>query len=447
MNFDTLEKELSGKVLLDEHILKAYSKDMSIVEGRALALVRPQDEQDVLKVVRWANESKIPVVARGGGSSLEGESVPFDAIVIDFSSMNKVLELDEQNLLALVEPGVVNREFNKFLSQKWLFYPPNPGSWEISTLGGNAATNAAGPRSYKYGSTRNWVAALEAVTGKGELSWFGTRAKKSSSGLDLVRLLVGSEGTLAIFTKLLVRLAPIPEKRVGVIVPLKNVTLATNAVVALSKRPDLGISAIEFVDEKCVNALNSVYHSSIPECGAALMLEIESTQSELETKLDSLLHTLLRFEPVGEPLYEDDVDSMWDLRGRITFALEKIYGKQYREDVAVPVTNFPKLVEGVKELFSKEGMECVLFGHAGDGNLHLEFKHLESTKLHQILTQLFSLSVKLGGTISGEHGIGALKARYLNFEHSALALQIMKQIKSVFDPNRILNPKKSFDAL
>jgi glycolate oxidase subunit GlcD len=444
---DRLSSVLKGKVVSDSDVLQAFSKDMSPVRGDALAVVRPSGPEDVLTTVQWAVENLVPLVGRGGGSSLEGESVPVEgAVVIDFSGMNRILEVDEENLSAMVEPGVVNRVLNRFLYDRGLFFPPNPGSWEMSTIGGNAATNAAGPRSYKYGSVRNWVNGIEVVLGTAEKTWFGTRSRKSSSGLDMVRLLVGSEGTLGLFTKLLVRLAPVPAKRVGIIVPLDDVDTATKAVVRLAHTPSLNISALEFVDNECLEALNRVQGSSLPESAAALMVEVETEPEEADRRLYSFLSALSDFKLAGEPLYEDNVDAMWDLRGRITLSLEKLYGQRYREDVAVPITAFPDLVRGVKRIFASKGVDVVVFGHAGDGNLHLEFSYdrLEKEKLDKILTELFALAVRLNGTISGEHGIGSLKLPYLSLEHSEVSIQAMRRIKKALDPCNILNPGKAY---
>jgi FAD/FMN-containing dehydrogenase len=444
---ERLSSTLKGKVVTDADILRTFSKDMSPVKGDALAVVRPSSAEDVLATVQWAVEHLVPLVGRGGGSSLEGESVPMNgAVVIDFSSMDRILELDEENLSVMVEPGVVNRALNRFLFDKGLFFPPNPGSWEMSTIGGNAATNAAGPRSFKYGSMRNWVNGVEVVLGTAEKTWFGTRTRKSSSGLDMVRLLVGSEGTLGLFTKLLVRLAPIPAKRVGVIVPLEDVDTATKAVVKLTHTPSLNISALEFVDKECLDALNKVQSASLPESGAALMVEVETEPEEADQKLSSFLSVLSDFKLAGEPLYEDNVDAMWDLRGRITLSLEKLYGQRYREDVAVPITAFPELVRGVKQIFMDKQVNVVVFGHAGDGNLHLEFSYdqLEKDKLNSLLAELFALTVGLNGTITGEHGIGLLKLPYLGLEHSGASLGAMRRIKKALDPYNILNPGKAY---
>jgi glycolate oxidase len=439
----------SNKVTVDPEVLASFSGDMSPVKGVAVALVRPENADDVATTVIWANRTRTPVVARGGGSSLEGESVPIrPSVVIDFSSkMNRLMEVDTENLLAVVEPGTVNRALNRELEHRGVFFPPNPGSWEMSTIGGNVATNAAGPRCFKYGSTRNWVAAIEAVLGDGSILSTGTKARKSTSGLDLVRLMVGSEGTLGIFTKITLRLAPLPEKRMGVIAPFASFSDATEAVIALALRSKLGISAIEFVDDKCISALNRVYSASLPESPATLMIEIEGTTLSMHDALTNILEVVSGHSITSEPVYEEDVNGMWDLRGRITFALEKVYGKQFREDLAVPVTRFTELVTRTRQIFRNRGLDPVIFGHAGDGNIHLEFDHtkLGEKALDATLRELYLLAVSMGGTISGEHGIGYLKRKYFEIEHSPEEVAIMRAIKRVFDPNLILNPEKLYE--
>lgn len=429
-------------------LLKKYSMDLSGIQGDPGGALVAQSPGDVAEAVRLAYENRIPVVGRGAGTSLDGESVPFGgALVVDFSRMKNVLEFDEENMLVTVEPGIINRELNSYLSQRGFFLPPNPGSWEFSTIGGNTATNAGGPRSYKYGSMRRWVKGLEVVTGTGETLWVGHYTSKSSSGLDLVSLLVGSEGTLGLFTKVMLKVQPIPESRVGVIAPLSSVQQATRAVVKIAHKPWLNVSALEFVDQKSVSALNKVYGQTLPEAPAALFLELEGSRRELEPKLEELVATLSEFELVGEPLYEDDVDKMWDLRGRIGIALARLYGiNRYREDIAVPVTYFPQLVEGIRKIFEEKGLEYVVFGHAGDGNLHLEFDHTKLSRevFEGILRKIFELTLSLKGTLSGEHGIGYLKRPYLELEHGKAAIQIMRGLKRVFDPNGILNPNKTY---
>lgn len=439
----------TGKVVVDPEILATFSRDMSPIKGAAVALVRPESAEDVATTVSWANKTHTPVVARGGGSSLEGESVPVrPAVVIDFSAkMNRLIEVDTDNLLAVVEPGMVNKSLNQELERHGIFFPPNPGSWEMSTIGGNVATNASGPRCFKYGSTRNWVTAIDAILGDGSVLTAGTRARKSTSGLDLVRLMVGSEGTLGVFTQITLRLAPLPERRMGVIAPFASLREATEAVVALALRPKLGISAIEFVDDKCISALNYVYSTSFPESPATLMMEIEGSTQGMDEALANILQLVSRLGVVSEPIYEENVNGMWDIRGRITFALEKVHGKQFREDLAVPVTRFTEFVTRTKEIFRKHGMDPVVFGHAGDGNIHLEFDRtgLNEDALDGILRELYQLAVSMRGTISGEHGIGYMKRKYFGMEHSPREVAVMRAIKRVFDPNLILNPEKVYE--
>ncbi len=449
LDLTKLPPALKGKVILDKDVLNAYSSDiLSNVSGQAGGVVRVTDADDVHSLVSWALSESVPIVARGGGSSLDGECVPFGgAVVVDFAThLNKIIDIDKENMLALVQPGLINRELNRRLEEHGLFFPPNPGSWEISTVGGNVSTNAAGPRSYRYGSTKSWVQAIDAVLGTGKRVWYGTRARKSSSGLDMVRLLAGSEGTLGIFTSILLRLAPLPQKRVGVTIALPDIEAATKAVVKLAHSPFIAISAIEFLDESCIDALNSVYSSSLPESPSLLMLEIESTASGESEVLSSLLDMLTEFGPMGEPLYFDDANAMWDLRGKTTLALEKLYGPRFRDDVAVPVSRFPELVQGSRKIFSNTALHPSFFGHAGDGNLHLEFNRnlLSKSKLDALLSSLYSLTVDLGGTLTGEHGIGSSKLPYLKMEIGGAALNSMRQIKMALDPKGILNPGKGY---
>lgn len=433
--------------MADEDLVSPYATDASGISSTPWAVLRVGTPRDVELAVRWAAPLGVPVVARGAGTGLAGECVPIaGGLVVDFSTMNRVLDVNKEDRLATVEPGVVNKWLNDELKTAGLFFPPNPGSWETSTIGGNISTNAAGPRSYKYGSTKNWVASVEVVTGRGETLRLGTKSRKSSSGLDLLHLIVGSEGTLGLITQATLRLSPVPERRLGVIVPISSIQQALQALLILGKTPSLEVSAIEFIDEVCVKCLNTYEGKKLPETGGALLMEVESTDEGFEKTMEHIYGTLSSIKLPAEPLVDENVDSMWVTRGRVTYSLQRRYGPRHREDLAVPLSRFPDLVRGLREMLAPLDVEPVLFGHAGDGNIHLEFDHLKlgEAEFSNLRRRMYELAVSMGGTISGEHGIGVLKRGYMDIEHSKAELALMREIKAVFDPHNILNPGKDF---
>lgn len=445
----TLERAVRGVVVGTAAAGERFGKDASHLHGRPLAGIRPADPEDVVGLVGWARSHHVPLVARGGGSSLDGESVPSDgAVVVDFSGWDHVIEIDVDDRLARVGPGVINRELHRALAAHGLFFPPNPGSWTTSTLGGNVATNASGPRSFKYGVTRDWVAGLDVVLGTGERTHLGGRTTKRSTGPDLLGLFVGSEGILGFVTEVTVRLAVRPPRRCGIVVPLSAGQPLGPLARAIARWPTDRLSAVEYLDETCAQALAAEARGRFPPAHGLVLLELESSDEDEETRgLTLLLERLTTLGVVEEPRVAPDADELWTLRGQSGLALDRTLGERIREDVAVPLSRLDDLLAAVARIAKRHGVEVPTFGHVGDGNLHPNFVVDPTTPLAaRIRSDLLRETRRLGGTISAEHGIGALKAPYLPLEVDPPSLALLRDVKRACDPDGVLNPGKVFPA-
>ncbi len=440
-----LAREIVGEVLSSGPSLEPYGRDASHLRGRPRAVVRPSDLDDVIRLVRWARSHRIPLVARGAGSSLDGESVPPDGgVVVDLSGWNAILEIDPENRIARVGPGVVNRDLHRALGPHGLFFPPNPGSWTTSTLGGNVATNAAGPRSFKYGATRRWVAGLEVVLGTGTPTHLGGRTTKRSVGPDLLSLMVGSEGILGIVTEVTVRLAPLPPRRSGVVVPLAPHHPVGPVVRGILGWPTDRLSAVEYLDSTCAAALAVEAGSRFPAERSLLLLEVESGGVEEETRtLGALLERVRSLGLTEEPVVVPDADELWTLRGKSGTALDRRLGERVREDVAVPLSELDPLFDAIARIGRDRRIEVAVYGHVGDGNLHPNFVVDPSgPEGAEVRGELLRETRRLGGTISAEHGIGRVKAPHLPLEMDPGSIGLLRSVKHACDPDGILNPGK-----
>ena len=442
---EALRAEVAGTVIEEASALTRFASDASHLTELPLAAVAPRDCEDVQRLVGWARRWRVPLVGRGGGSSLDGESVPPPGgVVVDFSGWNKILELDEADRLVRVGPGVVNRDLHRELSTHGLFFPPNPGSWTTSTIGGNTATNASGPRSFRYGSTRAWVRGLEAVLGTGELLRVGHRTRKASTGPDLLGFLVGSEGTLGLFTEICLALAPSPGRRIGLVLPVPESLSFRATLPRLLASPAPSFSALEYLDRETAAALNRFASGRFPSDSALMLLELESSSDHEDTDLERVAERLVTAGFTGEPVVFPDADQLWTLRGQSGDAIEQ-EGVRIHEDVAVPWSRLDELIEGTRALASRHQVTVRLFGHLGDGNLHPGFV-LDplSERAHAVRRDLILLTKRLGGTLSAEHGVGLLKARYLAMEHGEVGISVLEAFKRRCDPDGILNPGKLY---
>jgi len=445
----SLTASVRGRVLTQPERVLPFGRDGSHLSGRPIAVVAPKDVEDIVDLVRWARRARTALVPRGGGTSLDGESVPPDGgVVVDLSGWSRVLEVDAGAQWARVEPGVVNRDLQRALLPHGLFFPPNPGSWTTSTVGGNVGTNASGMRSFRYGPTRAWVREVEAVLGTGSRVRFGSRVAKRSVGPDLLQMFVGSEGTLGIATEVTVRLAPLPAIRRGLVVPLPTNPSLGSLVASLVRVPESGLSAVEYLDEGCAAALSEARTVRWPSSSALLLLEVEAGgDAEASQRLDRLKGSLVHAGVAGDVTLFEDADELWTLRGESGDVLLERFGYHVREDVAVPIARVDELAVELARIARREKVPYFLFGHLGEGSLHPNYVvDPTSAAAERIRAAVLHASRSLGGTISAEHGVGVLKRPFLAEELGAEAVELLRVVKTACDPDGILNPGKLYPA-
>jgi FAD/FMN-containing dehydrogenase len=446
--WEELSREVGEALSTRPDVLDRVRGDGSHLRGSPGGVLTPRTPSEIVLAIRWARRHRVPVVGRGGGTSLDGESVPPPgALVVDFSRWDRVVEIEPDDRLVRVQPGVVNRQLQEALRPHGLFFPPNPGSWRSSTIGGNASTNASGPRSLRYGPTRRWVRGWQAVLGSGEELRQERRAPKRSAGPDLLGLLVGSEGTLGLFTELLLEVAPLPDRRQAVVVPVPSVAAAMHTAQTLLRRDPQGLplSALEFVDATVADLLHAIPPGRLPAGRPLILIELESTDRSADVDLESLLGRLARDGLEGEAISFPNADDLWTLRGESGLALDRKFGERIREDIAVPLSRVVDLARTIDEIAGRHRVPVHTFGHLGEGSLHPNFVvDPDSPGSEEIRAELFRAVAAMGGTISGEHGIGVLKAPYLELELGAQGVELLRGIKRLFDPDGILNPGKLF---
>ncbi len=442
-----LARSIGGTVATDAPELARVSRDGSHLRGTPAAVVGPRDAQDVVRIVGWARRHRVPLVARGGGTSLDGESVPGPgAVVVDLSGWTRVREVRADDGWARVEPGVPNLALQQALAPHGAFFPPNPGSWATSTIGGNVATNASGPRSFRYGPTRLWVREIELVLGDGARTRWGSRVRKRSVGPDLVSLFVGSEGTLGIATEITVRIAPRPPVRRGLVVPLPEGVPPGRVAVALGTARGTALSAIEYLDAGCAAELAGPGGLGRVGPGPLVLLEVEAEgEDEADRREAEVVRTLGRAGVPTRPERFRDADELWSVRGQASVALDRRFGERIREDVAVPPDRIDALVGAIGRIAGRHAVPVYLFGHLGEGSLHPNFVvPPASPAAARIRRELVAAALALGGTISAEHGIGALKAPHLERELGRPGVDVLRALKRACDPDGILNPGKLY---
>ncbi len=439
------------KVSIAPEDLICYGFDASGLESSPSAVVWPKNTEDVVRVMRYAFENSIPVVPRGAGTGMTAGAVPSKgAIILSFEKMNRILELDSENLNVLCEPGLINGKLQRELEYTGLFYPPDPASMNFCTLGGNVAENAGGPRALKYGVTRDYIMELEAVLPNGELITTGVRTSKGVVGYDLTRLLVGSEGTLAVFTKIRLRVLPLPEEVVTLLAifdDLESSGKAVSKIIAAKIIP----RTLEFMDREAIRAVENYKPVGLPEnVEAILLIELDGPPAaitkEAEKIADICRHLGAELEMAED---EDARANLWAARRAVSPALYHINPTKINEDIVVPRSMVPEMLKRLRKLSEESGIKIVNFGHAGDGNIHVNIMvdrkdKEEYQKGLNLVEQVFKDTLSLGGTISGEHGIGLTKAGYIGMEISRKGIEIMESIKKVFDSKNILNPGKIF---
>lgn len=416
-------------------------------------VVLPAGAQQVASVVRLCVAHRVPIVARGAGTGYTGGAVPtHGGVVLSMERMHRILEIDELNLLAVVEPNVITADLQRAVEARGLFYPPDPASLEQSALGGNVAESAGGPRAFKYGTTRRYVLALEAVLPTGEIIRTGSKAVKNVVGYDLTQLLVGSEGTLAIVTQITLRLVPKPPAQATLLGLFAGIDPAVDAVSALIRLRAVP-AAIELVDADSLEAVHEYLGQTVVprEAKAALVIEVDGSASAVADEFDRVARGCAEAGAIGIVRAEtaSEREQIWSLRRQLSLALRASARLKINHDVVVPRGRVPQLFAVVAELKRQYALRIACFGHAGDGNIHVNIMvdrndPAELGRARQAERTLFERVVALEGSITGEHGIGFSKAKYLGIELSDAEIALMKRIKRAFDPSGILNPGKIF---
>lgn len=442
---------LPGRVSTAPEDLVCYGFDASGFEASPSAVVWPNDLQDVIDIMDFARSNRTPVIPRGAGTGMTGGSIPLQgAIVMSMERMNRILEIDRENMNVLVEPGVINGLLQRELERFRLFYPPDPASMKFCTIGGNVAENAGGPRALKYGVTRDYVLGLEAVLPDGSVITTGVRTAKGVVGYDLTRLITGSEGTLAVITKIRLRVLPVPEEVITLMVLFKDVEQSGNAVTAMLSNGIIP-RTLEFMDGEAIRAVENYKPIGLP-IGVEALLLVELDGDPIVIKKEAEKITSICSHHQGEIIMaEDDSarEKIWEARRSISPALYHLKPSKLNEDIVVPRNRIPVILKKLRMLSDESGIKIVSFGHAGDGNIHVNIMadkadKPEYEKALLLVKEVFRITLELGGTISGEHGVGMTKMNYIGMEIKPAEMDLMKKIKNIFDPLNILNPGKIF---
>jgi glycolate oxidase len=446
-------QKILGKQNIDttQESLICHAYDATQIKHKPEVILYPTHTEQVSQILALCHQEQIPVYPRGAGSGFAGGSVPVEGgIALVMTRMNRILGIYPRDLIAVVEPGVVNGFFQKTVEGMGLFYPPDPGSMAFSTLGGNVATGAGGLRSLKYGVTRDYVLALVAVLATGEIIQTGVKTLKGVVGYDLTRLIIGSEGTLAVVTEITLKLIPKPETRRTAFVIFSDRRHAGETVADIIGSRILP-STLEFMDRNCLQAVEENLHLNLPVQGEAyLLIEVDGGKAEVERSMQRI-EEICRKHRARELMTAqtgEERQKLWTARRSISQAINRMGLTKINEDIAVPRSRIPEILDFVQRLSEEKGLKILSFGHAGDGNLHVnilaEPENLPQAR--QSVEELFREVLRLEGTISAEHGVGLAKAPYIQMEVSPPTLAAMKEIKRCLDPRGILNPGKIFGS-
>ncbi|MFN4286275.1 MAG: FAD-binding oxidoreductase [Lacibacter sp.] len=453
-------EDLLGKqyVCVDDENRNRYARDETEnLHFPPEVVVKPRTAEEIAAIMRYCNTHRIPVTPRGAGTGLSGGALAHKGgILLSTERLNQILHIDERNLQVTTEPGVITEVLMDAVKEKGLFYPPDPSSRGSSFIGGNVAENSGGPKAVKYGVVKDYVLNLEVVLPTGEIIWTGANTLKNSTGYNLTQLMVGSEGTLGIVTKIVLRLIPLPKYDLLMLVPFRNLEQAGEAVSEIF-RAGFVPSALELMEINALQIVSKMVDSSVvpvtDDTAAHLIIEVDGNDMNLLMKDMEAIGELLTQYDIGDIYFADDAQQkaeLWKLRRRVAEAV-KLVGYTIEEDTVVPRAELPALIKGVKALGEQFDFDVVCYGHAGDGNLHIRIRKegvpnsYRHPEMNAILRKMFELVHRLGGTISGEHGIGLIQKEYMDIVMHEANLNLMRSIKRSFDPNLILNPGKIFD--
>jgi len=428
----------------------SYSYDASEHSHRPSCGVWAESMEQVSEILKLANRNRIPVIPRGAGTGLSGMAVPVKGgIVLDLSHMNKILRISIEDRLAIVQPGVVYADLEKALAVDGFFFPPDPASGKVATLGGNVATNAGGVKGAKYGTTRDYVLGLQVVLPDGRIMRTGSKAMKSVSGYDLTRLFVGSEGTLGVVTEITLKINPKPTAASTAVATFDDLEDAGRAVSQIMYSGIIP-SVLEILGKHTILAINQNTDLNLPEVDAMLLAETDGyTREETDYQMQKVIDVFKKNKPkeVKQAASEEEAAELWKARKSAYAVLARIKSHFVLEDVTVPMARVADLLKGVEAIAEKHQIQIATFGHAGDGNLHPQilydgYEPEQVRRMEGASADLFKLAIELGGTLTGEHGIGLSKAPYMTLEHDRVAMDVMRSIKKMLDPNNILNPGK-----
>ena len=430
--------------------LVSYSYDASEHSHRPSCAVWVESAEEVSQVLKLANKEKIPVIPRGAGTGLSGMAVPIKGgIVLDLNHMNQILKISIEDRLAIVQPGVVYADLDRALAPHGFFFPPDPGSAKVCTLGGNVATNAGGIKGAKYGTTRDYVLGLQVVLPDGRIMRTGSKTMKSVSGYDLTRLFVGSEGTLGVVTEIILKINPKPMTTSTAMATFKDLEDAGRAV---SRIMYSGIvpSVLEILGRDTIRAINQNTQLNLPEVEAMLLTETDGyTPEETDYQMNKILQVFQenQAQDIQQADSAEAATRLWEARKSAYGVLARIKTHFVLEDITVPMSKVAEMLKGIEAIALRHGLQIATFGHAGDGNLHPQILYDgydpdQVRRVKEAIKELFQLAIALEGTLTGEHGIGLSKAAFLPLEHDPVALEYMLSLKKLFDPNNILNPGK-----
>ena len=434
--------------------LHCYSYDNSKQTFLPDAVVFPENVEQVAALAKLANSHKIPIIARGAGSGTTGGALPIQGgIILVCSRLNRILEIDTDNQIAIVEPGVITGEFQQTLKKHHLMYAPDPASLKFCTIGGNVAECAGGPSAIKYGVTKDSIIGLEVVLANGDVLKTGTRTEKGVVGYDLTRLFIGSEGTLGIITKIITRLLPLPEHKETFLLSSSSIGQATKLVATILQQNILPCT-LEYMDKTALQIVSDLLPTPITkDIQAMLIIEIDGSRQQVEEQVKQLKNITVTEKhcSLRQATTEEEIREIWLARRSISPATAKLSPYKTSEDVVVPRSLIPELVNFCETLAKKLAITILTFGHAGDGNIHVNIMAADNSaeekqKSTDAIKALFKKVLSMGGTLSGEHGVGITKSPYISLELDKTSIQVMQQLKQMFDKNNIMNPGKIFPA-
>lgn len=440
------------RVLTSHDERYSYAFDASFGTYLPDVVLFPKTTEEVAKIMKLANREKIPVTPRGGGTSLSGGPLPVaGGIVLVMTRMNRLLKIDRNNLLAIVEPGVITQDLQKKAEEAGLFYPPDPSSSHVSTIGGNLAENSGGPHGLKYGVTKHYVIGLEVVTPEGEVIRTGGMTVKNVTGYDLTPLIIGSEGTLGIITKAILRLIPKPPARSALMAVFDDLVDSGRAISGVLTGGILP-AKMEIMDNASIRAVENYQPCGLPvDADAIILIEVDGHPAAVEEEIQKAAEICRKYKARDIKIAKNETErtELWKARKLVSPAIAQIKPTKISEDATVPRSKIPEMFERLRQIRDRYNIHLVVFGHAGDGNLHPNIiadarDKEEMKRVEEAVGEIFKAAVELGGTLSGEHGIGTMKAPYMEMELGPVALDMMRRIKQAWDPHNILNPYKIF---